>query len=184
MHPSPEALYVVEQLLQEAIVNLWTTEEKLRYLPELAKITLSAYKDVGGFKRAQTLEEVTTVLAHEAQKGGVWKLTRRDGKITSFMLYRDQFGRKGIASASDGTRQGVLDWKMLRLDDLRMKRMWAEVSGKPEKYMTKIGYPKVPVETAKDIIQKDIKPEDEFYYTRDIGGKPTRKTVVGFPQIK
>ena len=112
------------------------------------------------------------------------KTVKRNGKITAVNLYRDQHGRKSIASGTDGTDQGKKDWKAIKGDDLKQKRAWGEFSGGSLKVQKKMGMPVVHSKHAARLTGKDVTVKDHESYSRKIGDKEHTKTILGFPKEK
>jgi cell division protein FtsL len=111
---------------------------------------------------------------------------KRGGNITAVSIYKTQHGRKGIASASDGTQQGKDDLKKTWSDDNKQKRAWGEVSGAVEHIKkTKLGTPVVPNHMAAKLTGKPIIAHhpDGAHYTRTIGGHAHTKVIVGHPKL-
>lgn len=121
---------------------------------------------------------------HDAISKSNIKAVRRDGKITAVNLYKDQHGRKSIASAQDGTPQGKKDWYKIKHEDHTQKRAWGEVSHKVLHIQNKMGVPKIPSSRAKELLGKDVTPTpgDEHEYSRKIGKEVYQKTMMGHPK--
>lgn len=165
-------------LLLERFLNITDPDSKKEYVDTVWDMMEKAYAYAGGFKGAADKAELIN-------DSGLWKLVKRDGKVTAFRIYKDKFGRKGIATASDGTERGKRDIILLSKQDLEMKRGWAEVSDKAESFMTKLGGKPVSNKYAKLLLPgKDITLDDDgIHYYRKIGDKVIRKVIVGFPKI-
>ena len=111
------------------------------------------------------------------------KAVKRGGKITAVTIYKKRFGRKTIAIGTDGTPQGKLDVKKTMMDDNKMKRSWAEVSGAPEAINRKIGFPVVPSSHAKELTGKpDVRIRNKERYVRKIGTSDHEKVIMGYPK--
>ena len=167
-----------EILLLERFINISDPDSKKEYVDEIWDMMEKAYAYVGGFKGAADKAELIN-------DSGLWKIVKRNGKVTAFRIYKDKFGRKGIATASDGTERGKKDINLITKQDLEMKRGWSEVSDKAEGYMKKMGAVPVSNKYVKLLLPgKDIKLDDDgFHYYRKIGDKVIRKVIVGFPKI-
>jgi hypothetical protein len=111
------------------------------------------------------------------------KGVRRDGKLVAVKLYKDKFGRKSIASGTDGSPSGKKGFLDLVRDDINQKRSWGEFSGAVAHISKKSGSPEIPVEKMRKLLGKDITPTTGSSYTRDIAGKTIEKTGFGFPKI-
>src|ERR1700741_3909740 len=149
------------EFLTEHIVNLLTPQDKQKYAIVVWDLLQQSYAPAGGFHSAASPEELIT-------KSGLWKLMRRDGKITVAAIYRDQNGRKSIAAGTDGSQQGKKDYMAIKNADVSMNRAWAEVSGAPEKILLRSGAKPIPAKfapllTGKEIVEYN---PDGFHYTR------------------
>lgn len=162
-------------LLVERYINLHSSTDIEKYIDDIWDIMQESYKDIGGFATAGSKEELVS-------KVGFAKLVRRNGRIVAASLYKDQYGRKAIAGGSDGTTQGVADLKKILYDDMKHQRAWAESSGAVEYLLTKYGGVPVSNEYAEELLGKKIlsKDPDGYHYTREIGGKPYKKVIIGY----
>lgn len=166
---------LIKELLIERVINAFTPEQKMKYGPEVWDILQKSYAEVpGGFGSADDIPDLI-------QKGDLWKLVIRNGQITAVGIYRDQYGRKAIASGTNGTRQGILDYKMIKGEDQKFERAWAEVSGKPEAAMVKAGFKPLPNKFAAILCKKPIIEynDDGFHYSRMIAGDLHEKIIYG-----
>jgi hypothetical protein len=163
------------QQLIERVINLFDPEEKEKYSDEVWNILQSSYAKIGGFKSAANIEELT-------QKTNLWKLIKRDGVITAVGIYKDSLGRKSIASGTNGSDQGKRDYLMIKNEDMKFKRAWAEVSGPAEKMLIRGGAKPIPNTLAGALTGKDITElnPDGFHYTRRIAGEQHEKAIYGF----
>lgn len=166
------------EILQERYLNLFTDDEKMQYGNEVWDLLQKAYADKGGFKSAPDIKALVA-------DSGMWKLNRRDGKINAALIYKDHHGRKLIGLATDGTRRGIADYANTLSTDMSMKRAWAEVSGKPEAYLIRLGAKPIPAKfapalTGKQIIEYN---PDGIHYTRLLAGEPHEKALYGFVKL-
>lgn len=67
----------------------------------------------------------------------MWKLSMKDGKVTSAAMYKDREGRKRVAIATDGSDHGKKAITDVVKSDLRMTRAHMEVSGKSLSFLKK-----------------------------------------------
>lgn len=160
--------------INERIVNLHTASEKAKYADVVWDIMTSTYEPIGGFLTASSKEELIG-------KTGLWKLAKRDGQIVAASLYKDNLGRKSIASGTNGSKKGISDFSKMQKDDVKLGRAWAEVSGVPEKLLQRMKAKPIPntfagILTNKDIISLN---DDGFHYTRLIGGEAKEKIIYG-----
>lgn len=166
------------QVLFEHFVNAHTPEEKAPYAEIVWDILQQSYGAIGGFKGAANAEE----LVHTP---GLWKLSRRNGKIVAVALYKDLYGRKAIAFGTDGSIDGKRDFYNLRDADLKLNRMWVEASGAIEKVLLKAGAKPIPAKYASALTGKEILniSDDGYHYTRLLQGHPHEKIIFGFVNV-
>lgn len=164
-----------KELLIERVLNIHDSKGKRIVADTVWDMLQQSYANVpGGFRTADTIDELIN-------KSSLWKVVTRGGKITAVTIYKDQFGRKSIASCTDGTPQGKKDYAMIRSDDHTLQRAWAEVSGAPEHIMRKNGATPILAKFAHILTKRKILSynEDGFHYTRLIGGEPHEKIIYG-----
>lgn len=97
-------------------------------------------------------------------------------------MYKSQFGRKAIASATNGTSEGKNALFEIYKEDLT--RAWTECSGPVEKVLKKLGGDSyiVPAKYAEQLTGKEVViSEDGLHYTRTIGGHSHEKIIIGTP---
>lgn len=160
--------------INERIVNVQTDAQKAPYADDVWKLMVDTYAPLGGFLTAASKEEMI-------EKTGLWKLSKRDGKIVSANIYKDHLGRKVIASGTDGTSKGIQDYSKMQKDDIKLGRAWAEVSGTPEKLLKRMKAQPIPNTLAATLTGKSIisLSDDGIHYTRMIGGEPKEKSIYG-----
>lgn len=172
------------QNLSEKILSIGLNSEhgkhREKYRQQIHDLIQTSYKDAGGYGSLPSGSKEESNAINNDITSSVIKAVRRDSKITAAVLYKKQHGRKAIASGTDGSQQGKSDWKNIKSTDISRKRAWAEVSGKPEHMMRKIGAPEIPVGEVPNLLGKKIEPADNNYYTRTIGGQKHRKIAMGF----
>ena len=166
------------QQLIERVINLFTPEQKAQYADEVWDILQKSYEKVGGFKSAADVDELIN-------QTYLWKLVRRDGRITSVNIYSDKHGRKSIASGTNGSTQGKLDYMKTKDEDLKLGRCWAEVSGPVERMLKKAGATPISNQFAGVLTNKDIVElsPDGYHYTRHIAGELHEKVIYGFVKL-
>jgi hypothetical protein len=164
----------IKEILDERVINLHKEDNKDKYGEDVWNILQKSYESIGGFKTAANLDELK-------EKSGMWKIVKRGDDITAVRIYKDQFGRKGIAMGSDGTTKGKKDTLMLCKDDIKFGRAWAETSGAPERLMFKFGAKPIPAYFAPYLVKKHILSveDDGYHYTRLIDGHPHVKIIMG-----
>lgn len=166
------------EILLEHYVNLFSREEKEKYIDEIWDMLQKAYAPIGGFKSALSKDALI-------DESNLWKIVRRKGKVVSVSIYKDAHGRKSIAVATDGTEQGKSDLLKVKIDDTNLKRAWCEASGKVESLMKKANAKPISSRyaaklTGKEILGYDV---DGIHYTRLISGVPHLKAIYGFPKL-
>lgn len=169
----------INEILVERVINAFDNNNKEKYSQQVWDIMQLSYSNVpGGFGSASSVEELIS-------KSGLWKMVIRSGKVTAVNIYKDQYGRKSIASGTDGSTQGKKDYMMLKNADVKYRRAWAEVSGVPEKIIARMGAKPIPNKFAELLTGKEILEynDDGFHYTRMIAGHPHEKVIYGAIQI-
>jgi len=106
-----------------------------------------------------------------------------------FIAYKKTpYGNKIIFSGNDGQRESTSELKRIRMGlyNNPSDHFYSEASGPWEHLLEKWGIPKVPFSEAQEVLSgKTLTPEpdNEFSYTRAIGGKQVRKVMFGFPKV-
>lgn len=164
--------------LFEHYVNAFDEDSKAKYADQVWDIMQKSYASQGGFHSADDIHD----LIH---KTGMWKLAVRSGHVYAAMLYKDQQGRKSIASGTDGSLLGKRDYFKMKEEDIRMERAWAEVSGPVERIMQQSGAEPIPNKFAAILTGKHIDEMDDdgYHYTRIISGIPHKKVIYGFAKL-
>jgi hypothetical protein len=168
----------IKEIILEHFVNLIEPDEKRKYADVVWDMLQQAYSAVGGFKSATSKEDLI-------QDSFLWKLSRRNGKIVSVKIYKDQYGRKAIGMATDNSPQGKSDLAKIASEDVKLRRFWAELSGPAEKFYVKHGALPLSSKFAEKLTRKEILgyDVDGIHYTRLIAGEPKLKAIYGFPEI-
>lgn len=176
--------FVVEQLIiNEHFVNVFKKEDMAKYAKEIYKMMEKCYEYCGGMAGMDSPEQLMAETT-------MWKLVRRNNKITAGIVYNDKRGgRKMCYCFNNGTEQGVKDCKKIMQEDslLPDRQAWGEFSGKAVSTMFNQGAMPIPANIAKEIMKDkeflEIKP-DGYYYVRNIGGEPHTKLMMGNPRGK
>ena len=165
---------IYEELITERYINLIDVTDRKKYGQLVWDMLQSAYKDIGGYKGASSIDELIN-------SSNLWKLVRKNDKIVAVALYKDLKGRKSIGVATDGSAEGKQALLDMWADDLKLNRSWSEVSGKAEHIKLKHGFKPVPNKYASEILGKEIISlnPDGIHYTRLIGGIPYEKVILG-----
>ncbi len=156
-------------------VNLLTPKDKEKYATECWDLLQQAYKSIGGFQSAANPDQ----LIHDSF---MWKLNVRGGKVVALRVYKAQYGRKAVASATDGTSVGKAALREIYKEDLT--RAWTECSGAVEHALKKLGGEAyiVPASYAEKLTGKKVTlSEDGMHYTRRIGDHDHEKIIIGSP---
>lgn len=170
--------------LNEKYLNLFTKDQKEIYIDQVWDMLQKAYEYVGGLKGAgfSSKEEMIKSIPF-------WKLVKKNNKIIACQLYKDKNGRKIVAGASDGTKEGKNALKQVIFDDLTRARSYIEISDKLiyiikkqlgnefEKYL-------IPSSQVSQILNKDIQITGPYTYKRKIGSDEIEKVMLGTPGVK
>lgn len=172
---------LLENMLNERYVNLYTPQEKLKYADEVWDILQKSYQKIGGFKSAENVQDLI-------DKSSLWKMVRKNDKIVAVAIYKDQRGRKSIAMGAEvgpdgkATKEGRDAIMSIIIEDIKLKRSWSEVSGAAEHLKVKQGATRIPNKYAAELTGKEIIElnPDGYHYIRMIAGKPYEKIIVGY----
>lgn len=175
------------ELISERVLSIGInpSHENLRekHRQEIHDMIQKSYSKIGGYSGHTPGSEEESKAIHNDISHSLIKATRRNGKISAVNLYKKQYGRKSIASATDGTEQGKKDFLRTKLEDHEQKRAWGEVSGAPEHIQRKMGVPTISVERMKKLTGKQLEPTGEAdRYKRKIGGHEHVKVGMGHPK--
>jgi hypothetical protein len=168
-----------DEFLAERVVNVWTPEDKKKYMPLVWNMMQKSYVKAGGFHSADSPEDL-------ANKSKLWKLHRKNGEITAAVIYKDAHGRKVIAGGTNGSEEGKHGLMHINSEDITKHRAWGEFSGAMEHLMLKhgakyISHAHVERLTGKSVLKKH---DDGVHYDRDIGGHTHTKALMGYPDKK
>ena len=172
-------------VLNERYITVTNNNDMSKYVDIVWDMLQNAYKEIGGFLTAKTKDELI-------KKSSLWKMVRRNGKILAVKIYTSKKGgRKSIACATDGTKEGKDALYSIIKEDIKMmdqRQAWAEVSGKMEYLYNKFGGVVVPSKYIQDILaDKEIfNQKNDGHYNRNIKGEPHEKIIYGWidPEIK
>ena len=124
-------------VLNEKIISIGLKSEHEKYReelrPQIHSIIRNSYAKVGGYGGHESGSDEESKAIHTDISNSLIKAVTRGNSVTAVNMYKPQFGRKSIASATDGTYQGKQDYKMIKREDQKMQRSWGEVSGAVER---------------------------------------------------
>ena len=119
-----------EFILLETYLNIFSSVEKKKYVDDVWDILQKSYQSIGGIK-GNGFENKETFIS----KLPFWKLLRKDGTIVAAIIYRDKEGRKIVAVATDGSKEGKAGLIKMFKEELELKRSYFEISGPLLKYL-------------------------------------------------
>lgn len=108
-------------------------EKKKAHAKEVFDLVQKSYADQGGIK-GSGFNSPDDMVKHMP----MWKLAKRDGKVTAAALYKDTEGRKRVATSTDGSDHGKKAAGDIVVNDLKQKRAHMEVSGKSLSFLKKL----------------------------------------------
>lgn len=180
--------------INETYKNLFSVEDKEKWADDVWDMLNRSYRNVkGGLAGSGFMSKEDMI-----ENIPFWKLTIRNGKLSSVGMYKDKGGRKRVASGSDGTEQGKIDLMSSSIADIKQGRAFAEMSKAPlaiiSKALDATKYA-IPVEVLKSKMKgkkfKEVPKDDfeylkyphlrEFLYQREIGGEFHTKLAIGNP---
>jgi hypothetical protein len=182
-----------KEYIAEHVVNSFDAKSHAAFMKEhgdhVKSMISKAYAYAGGYggNKTGSKEEHDAIHSDLTHPNHILKATKRDGKITSINIYRNQHGRKSIGAATDGTTQGKKDFVKNKVEDIGQhhRNAWGEVSDKAEAIMHKLGAKEIPHDKAEELTGKKIlkKHPDGVHYDRKIGGDVHTKKLVGNPKV-
>lgn len=187
----------ISQQLDERFINAIGPNHPLKHqhAKELFDMLQKSYAAIGGihgdgFKSPEDM-------IHNIP---MWKMYKHEGKIKAAAFYKDTGGRKSVAIATDGSREGKLAVAHIKREDVEQKRAWSEVSGPALQFVKRrVGADKIQAAalTPADVERVSGKktypapkndPEKLAHpdlaskmYQRDIGGHMHTKVGIGTP---
>ena len=191
------------KILIERFINLFDTpqdkEKKQKYADEVWDILQKSYAKIGGIASSgfKSKEDMIDNIPF-------WKLGTSNGKVVAVRMYKEKFGRKGVASGTDGSEEGKKKYASMAKDDITHRRSYNEVSSaalaflikkwdeekygdlrkyiiKPEQAQKILGdklYFPVPEDDAEAVKYPHLK---DYLYQREIGGHKHTKLMIGTP---
>lgn len=127
-------------------IGMNPNHEKYReqHRQQIHDIIHNSYKSIDGYGGLGSGSKAESDAIHHDISHSMIKATKRGNEITAVNLYKDKFGRKSIASGTNGTPEGKKDYMKTKTEDHTQKRAWGEVSDKAEHIGKKIGNPVIP----------------------------------------
>lgn len=163
-------------LINEAFVNVFSIEDRKKYIKIVFDIMVYTYKDIpGGFLTAPTPEALL-------EKTNFIKMVRRNGNIVAAVCYKMHNNQRKLicgGSFPDGKK----DFLKIIQDDINLveRGAYTEVSGKMEEIMIhKFNAKPIPNTEVSKILNKEIELDnDGFHYYRKIGNVKVKKILLG-----
>lgn len=166
------------EFINEHFLTITDKNKMKEYGDDVWDMLQKAYAYIGGVAGADSIDDIIN-------DTDMWKLVRRNGKITAIKAYKfKKGGRKSNCCASDGTEQGKKDLMKIYKEDGIMKdrKQYGEYSGKAVSAVLKTGGIPVPASIAQTLLEpKEVTPcKDGWFFTRKLGdGKVHHKLMVG-----
>lgn len=155
------------------------TTDKTKFGDEVWSILDKSYAKLGGFKSYDNKTHMFTEF-------GMWILVfDEDENIIASIIFKNQHGNKLVGLGTDGQPQSKNELIHVLRKLRNQKNFWAEVSGPLEKLFNTLDIPLISNNYAKKLTGKEILEHDEdgYHYVRYIAGQPTRKIIMGYPEI-
>ena len=196
-------------VLNEKYVNLIgdkSHDQRRKYADQVWDLLQGAYASIGGIKGDgfKTKEDMIKTLPF-------WKLFVQKGKVRVVMIYKDTGGRKSVALATD--RSKVAKEALSDIFKSSFDKGYGELSGAALAFAIRSVGPDIIADIAMDVknvsktIGKEITPatdetvaklsdDDKLiykrykkllghgFYTRELGGHPHLKVILGVPGFK
>lgn len=180
--------------LDEHVINIGfdpsQEHNREKHRQEIHDMLRSSYRHIGYGGHEPSSDKESHAIHDDISHAAI-KATKRNGKISSVILYKRSHGRKQIAGGTDGTISGKKDWFKIAHDDhvnpktAHKRNAWIEASGGPMEMMKKMGATEIPVKRMKHLLPgKDIEDAPEKgknAYRRTVGGAKHTKTGYGRP---
>lgn len=186
---------VLQIMLNETFINVFSTEEKKKYIDQVWDILQASYAKIGGI-HGSGFESKADMIATIP----FWKLVKKGDKIVAVALYKDKNGRKRIAAGTDGSDEGKAAFASISGEDLSQSRSYSELSGPSLSFVMRrykgdfkkhLISPKDAEKIAKDTLIYPVSDQDaevlshpelkDYFYQRKIGGQLHTKLMVGTP---
>ena len=187
------------EFLNEKYLNLFTNTKDVisrnEYKDEVYELLQRAYKDIGGIK-GNGFNSADDMVKNMP----FWKIAKVKGKIVAIILYKDKNGRKAVAMATDGSRDGILKLKDILKNEL--SRSYMEASSNALRFAIKfLGVEllkkyAISIDDVKQLLHDDEILEGsekyktdypdlaDYFYSRKIGSSIETKIMIGTPNLK
>jgi hypothetical protein len=186
------------EFLNEKYLNLFTNTKDVisrnEYKDEVYELLQRAYKDIGGIK-GNGFNSADDMVKNMP----FWKIAKVKGKIVAIILYKDKNGRKAVAMATDGSRDGILKLKDILKNEL--SRSYMEASSNALRFAIKfLGVEllkkyAISIDDVKQLLHDDEILEGsekyktdypdlaDYFYSRKIGSSIETKIMIGTPNL-
>ncbi len=186
------------EFLNEKYLNLFTNTKGVisrnEYKDEVYELLQKAYKDIGGIK-GNGFNSADDMVKNMP----FWKIAKVKGKIVAIILYKDKNGRKAVAMATDGSRDGILKLKDILKNEL--SRSYMEASSNALRFAIKfLGVEllkkyAISIDDVKQLLHDDEILEGsekyktdypdlaDYFYSRKIGSSIETKIMIGTPNL-
>lgn len=192
--------------LNEGFINTLPgdTATKERWADEVWDMLKSSYAPHGGVKGSGFSSKEDMI-----KNIPMWKLSTVKGKLVAVVMYKDKAGRKAVAGATDGSKDGILKYKEMVKAELSrsfgekskaalsvlMKIMpWERLENftlTPSEAAKALGKNVTPIKSYRGELPADAKvsldkfPQlEEYAYLRQIAGTATFKVAFGTPGLE
>ena len=187
------------EFLNEKYLNLFINTKDVisrnEYKDEVYELLQRAYKDIGGIK-GNGFNSADDMVKNMP----FWKIAKVKGKIVAIILYKDKNGRKAVAMATDGSRDGILKLKDILKNVL--SRSYMEASSNALRFAIKfLGVEllkkyAISIDDVKQLLHDDEILEGsekyktdypdlaDYFYSRKIGSSIETKIMIGTPNLK
>ena len=187
------------KFLNEKYLNLFTNTKDVisrnEYKDEVYELLQKAYKVIGGIK-GNGFNSADDMVKNMP----FWKIAKVKGKIVAIILYKDKNGRKAVAMATDGSRDGILKLKDILKNEL--SRSYMEASSNALRFAIKfLGVEllkkyAISIDDVKQLLHDDEILEGsekyktdypdlaDYFYSRKIGSSIETKIMIGTPNLK
>lgn len=188
-----------KSFVAETFINLMHGDPRMRdHADEVHRLLNKAYEPVGGLS-GNGFRSPTDMVDNIH----MWKLHKKNGKVTAAVMYKDKGGRKSVAMGTDGTPTGLNALKTIQQSDLSRGNGYSEVSGPALSFIKRLmggdikQYAIHPNDFKQHGITEPIRPAPsddpevlrhpelkDHFYQRELGGGWKTKVMIGKPNVK